>query len=482
MVRKILLFVLIIFTTRVAFAQSPTNQNEINSKFQIAVSLFDTQQTQEALKIFQWIAKQPVSAKTTASILFSVKIFLEQKNFSSAEKTLNEFLEEYSDSKYFGEAKLLLAEVLKETDRKKEAVKFLADNFSKEKDENSRERGKKFITSLLVEKFSIAEIEELLGNTINKEFIPSFLYSLTKKNLSLGKIDEAKSAYNKLLKNYPNNTESADAENLLKNISSSTNTEPTRKVLVCLLPLTNNKGDENKSAKDVLEGIKYAVHEYNALSGNLFALLIKNTKRDSLQLSLLSQEFQADKNISAIIGPLFSDETRMFLNASDKLTVPMISPTATDDNLQVGDRPFYQANTSMELHGKIMAQYLYYVENKRSIAVIFPQDGNANKIGKNFISEFKSLGGKVMDASYPSRILSIESAINNLKNNINGREGIYCPINDGKMISVLLSAFMKKGIDLPLYGNQDWFTTKGLETSSALSEKLTFTSDSFIDY
>ena len=61
-------------------------------------------------------------------------------------------------------------------------------------------------------------------------------------------------------------------------------------------------------------------------------------------------------------------------------------------------------------------------------------------------------------------------------------EGIYLPLNDNLLIPSMLSALVKQGIDLPIYGNQDWFTSKGLETSSTLSEKLTFTSDSFIDF
>ncbi len=35
---------------------------------------------------------------------------------------------------------------------------------------------------------------------------------------------------------------------------------------------------------------------------------------------------------------------------------------------------------------------------------------------------------------------------------------------------------------VPIYGNQDWFSAKGFESSSELSNKITFTSDYFIDY
>ena len=481
MVRKILLFAVITFTARIIFSQSPPTQNEINSEFQIAVSLYDAHQTQEALKIFQWIEKQPGNLKTTVAVLFSTKIFLEQKNYSQAKKTLENFINLYSNSQYIGEAELLYADVLKETGREKEAVIYLADDFSKDNGLKSRERKKKFISTYLLEKLSPGEIEEVLRKNDGNELTPLFLLALVKKNLLLGNVEASKNIYSKLRRDYPSNFETTEAGYLLNNTSPRPSATAS-KVIVCLLPLTNIQGSENEPAKDVLEGIKFAVHEYNSLSGNQFAIVIKDTKRDSLRINMIVKDLESRKNCSAIIGPIFSDETRLFLNASGKLTLPVISPTATDDNLQSDNKLFYQANTSMEQHGKVMAQYIYYVENKRAIAVIFPQDGNARVIGKNFISEYKLLGGKVIQKSYPQRILSMESLIKDLKKEMKGIEGIYLPLNDNVLIPVVLSALVKHDIDLPIYGNQDWFTTKGLESSSALSEKLTFTSDSFIDF
>jgi len=482
MVRRILLLAIILFTAKVAFSQPVPTQTEINSEFQIAVSLFDANQPQEALKIFQWVVSQPINSKTTVALLFSAKIFLEQKEYSSAEKTLSDFFKFYSDSKYLNEAELLFAETLNESGKEKEAVSFLIENFAKDDDKNQSENKKKFLSSLLTEKFSPEEIEEVLGINNNTELLPFLLSSLIKKNLSLGKIDEARNIYNRLLRDFPEKAEISNAKNLFANSSSPTAKESSSRVIVCLLPLTNIHGDENESANAVLEGVKYALHEFNSLTGNEFALAIKDSKRDSSQMDLLVKEIEAGRNYSAIIGPLYSDETRIFLSSLGHINIPIISPTATDDNLQFGDRVFYQANTSMELHGKIMAQYLYFVENKRAIAVVFPQTGNASVIGENFISEFIKLGGKIFQESYPSSALSTESFISNLKINIKGMEGLYIPLNNNLIIPSILSLLVKQGIDLPIYGNQDWFTLKGLETSSMLSEKLTFTSDSFIDY
>ena len=55
-------------------------------------------------------------------------------------------------------------------------------------------------------------------------------------------------------------------------------------------------------------------------------------------------------------------------------------------------------------------------------------------------------------------------------------------MSDKNDASVVLSQMEQQGINLTLYGNQDWLTTKGFESSSTLSNQLIFTSDYFIDY
>jgi len=481
MVRKRVLFFVIIFAASIVFPQSSVTQNEINSEFQIAVSLFEAQQYEEALKIFQWVTKQPENSKTTVSLLFSAKIFLQQKNFSASEETLRGFFELYPGSKYIGEAELLFAETLKEEGKAKAAVSFLVDNFSKYRDSYSSDRKRKIIAELLLENLTLEDVETLLQKNVERELEPSILLALVQKNTALNNLDAAKLVYNKLLKEYPNQSETSSAAGII-NAAPLKATETSAQKIVCMLPITDNSGAENQAAKDVLEGIKYAVHEFNSLAENKFALVIKDTRRDSIRICNLAKELEQDSDYSAVIGPVFSDETKIFLNSSIKVNRPVISPTANEENLQSEGVPFYQANTSIETHGKALAQYIFFVENKRSMAIIFPQSGNANVIGRNFIAEFKSLGGKITQQTYPSKIRSAESLILNLTKERKEVEGIFLPLNEQRLIPLLLSALVKHGIDLPIYGNQDWFTTKGLETSSSLSERLTFASDSFIDF
>jgi hypothetical protein len=47
---------------------------------------------------------------------------------------------------------------------------------------------------------------------------------------------------------------------------------------------------------------------------------------------------------------------------------------------------------------------------------------------------------------------------------------------------MILAGFVKYDFNVPIYGNQDWLTAKGFETSLKLSNNLTFTTDYFFDY
>jgi len=61
-------------------------------------------------------------------------------------------------------------------------------------------------------------------------------------------------------------------------------------------------------------------------------------------------------------------------------------------------------------------------------------------------------------------------------------EGIYVPLSDKRDVPFLLSQLVQTNVDIALYGNQDWFLAKGFETSPELSNKVTFTSDYFIEF
>jgi ABC-type branched-subunit amino acid transport system substrate-binding protein len=61
-------------------------------------------------------------------------------------------------------------------------------------------------------------------------------------------------------------------------------------------------------------------------------------------------------------------------------------------------------------------------------------------------------------------------------------QGVYIPLSGNSVTPYIFSEMIKYWTKIPLYGNQDWFTAKGFETASEVSNNLTFTSDYFVDY
>jgi len=129
-----------------------------------------------------------------------------------------------------------------------------------------------------------------------------------------------------------------------------------------------------------------------------------------------------------------------------------------------------------------MAQYVYFVENKRLMAVLNAIDGYSPLMAATFSDEFERLGGTItVKATYKSNSFSLSEPISKIAA-ADTLEGIYIPLTDKIDATAILSQLGQDSIYYPIYGNQDWFSAKGFESAPELSNMLTFSSDYFIDF
>jgi ABC-type branched-subunit amino acid transport system substrate-binding protein len=188
-------------------------------------------------------------------------------------------------------------------------------------------------------------------------------------------------------------------------------------------------------------------------------------------------------NAKCIIGPIYSEDVRLILSEFRGMKLPVISPTATDNDLTSLNEYFFQANPNFTYRGKAMAQYIYFVENKRYLGVINAIEGYSPLLASEFMKEFRRIGGEVMiQRTYKSRVGVADESISDVLNIIDKLDGIYLPVSDRDDIPLLLNTLAKNNISLPLYGNQDWFLGKGYEIYPVVMNNFIFTSDYFIDY
>lgn len=484
---KIIVFILfLIFSFSEIIHTQPINNEEIDKVFKEAVELYSTGNFREALRLFERISEDyTYNSKTTASLFFKSKILILIKNYSQAESLLKDFVRKYPTSKYIDEVKLELAKVYFEKNEYQESFSELIGLYTSTKSVAFAQEAKKFSEGIALQYLTVSKLKSFNDSSRDNKVKPFLLLLLGKLYLNDGNRTAASETFSKLAKSYPDSQEKIEAERFLSGLNSETRPAIEQQTLIgVLLPLSGIENSEELSAsREILEGIKFAISEFNNERQGKIGLVVFDTENKKDKISEIKRQVEFNSSVKLLIGPVFSSEVSLALEEFKNSDIPIISPTATDNDLTQINKNFFQANPNFVVRAKTMAQYIYYVENKRRIAVLNSIDGYSPLLAAEFVSEFNRIGGEVTAKStYKSGTMFSGNQMREFSSSLSDTEGIYIPLSDRMDAPLILSQLVLNGINVPIYGNQDWFQAKGFETSPELSNKLTITSDYFIDY
>jgi ABC-type branched-subunit amino acid transport system substrate-binding protein len=165
------------------------------------------------------------------------------------------------------------------------------------------------------------------------------------------------------------------------------------------LPLFNDSEDKTKKqlGSEILDGIRFALSEYSKNGGAKVTLEVLDTQRDPKIAGDVIKSFGENDEIIGVIGPIFSSELMESALNGPQFKIPIVSPTATGDELAASYNYVYQLNPSYEVRGKLMADYLIKRNGLKNFAVIYEQTYGEN-FKKHFEDEVKTMGGKVLIA------------------------------------------------------------------------------------
>lgn len=182
------------------------------------------------------------------------------------------------------------------------------------------------------------------------------------------------------------------------------------------LPMFSDSEDDSKKqlGSEILDGIKFALQEYSKGAPVKVTLEVMDTKRDPVLASDIIRAFGEDESIIGVIGPVFSSELSESALNGPQFSLPIVSPTATGDELAANYNYVFQLNPSYEVRGKLMADYLIKKNGLKNFAVIYEETYGDN-FRKHFDSEVKVLGGKVLVAqSYPKNPQNITEQLGSI--------------------------------------------------------------------
>ncbi|HRJ84941.1 MAG TPA: penicillin-binding protein activator [Ignavibacteria bacterium] len=179
------------------------------------------------------------------------------------------------------------------------------------------------------------------------------------------------------------------------------------------LPMFSDSEDGSKKqlGNEILDGIKFALQKYSKGAPVKVTLEVMDTKRDPVLASDIIRSFGEDESIIGVIGPVFSSELSESALNGPQFSLPIISPTATGDELAANYNYVFQLNPSYEVRGKLMADYLIKKNGLKNFAVIY-EESYGDNFRKHFETEVKTMGGKVVIAqSYPKNPQNITEQI-----------------------------------------------------------------------
>jgi branched-chain amino acid transport system substrate-binding protein len=466
-------------------AQGFQDEQKIAAEFNRAVKLFDAKEYGFALSGFEKIiTNYELNSKTTASCFFKIKILVERNNLYEARKEILKFVQDFPASKYIDEVRKLSIKAYLKDDSYFEAFReavFLIDN-----------------TSSIVNRLEVKEIGENIANNflgssevnrLRKEFSsdksnPYLLLLLGKSYLNERDAENAETVLSEVLRSYPTSDEYAEAKNLYDNPFVRADNYEGGTYIGVMLPLQKDGTDNTRytASDEILEGVKFAVSEFNKGRDDKIGIVIRDTRNDADRINEIKNEFSSNPDIKVILGPVFSNEVRVTIKSFEGTGLTIISPTATDNDLTSISEDFFQANPPLSVRGKMMAQYVYFVENKTLMGVLNAIDGYSPLLAATFIEEFEKLGGTIkVKATYKSNSYSLSDQIFKIAS-VETIQGLYIPLADKNDAAAILSQMGQDSLYIPIYGNQDWFSAKGFESAPGLSNMLTFSSDYFIDF
>jgi TolA-binding protein len=343
---------LVLWFTIFSFHKAQTFSNDgIDSQFRLGVNMFDSGEYDKALVVFnKIISEYNYNSKTTASEFFKGKILFKQEKFPEAKKHLNAFIEKYPNSGYKDEINILLIKYNLEMANYYNAFKESALLIDLANSTEYKNKAKVISESIALNYLNEIQLQRLYDSFTDNNLRAFILLQMGKVLLKSNDVFGAKSVFNDLMSQYPTSEEYYEAKRLVEMPFDNSSTTSTNVVIGVMLPLEANSTGEYSSATsvEILEGIKYALHEFNKTREEKIGLLVRDTKGDVDEIKNILEQFYSISAVRAVLGPIYSNEVRATFKEADFINFPIISPTATDDDLTELSENFFQANPSFQ--------------------------------------------------------------------------------------------------------------------------------------
>ena len=165
------------------------------------------------------------------------------------------------------------------------------------------------------------------------------------------------------------------------------------------------------------KGAQLAVDEINAnggADGKKIVVTDKDNKSETAEAATITTNLVTQSKVNALVGPATSGATAAAVANAGKAGVPLVTPSATQDNLTKGQDYLFRATFIDSFQGQIIAKYT--TDNLKAKKVVLYYD-NSSDYAKGIAEAFKKSykGEIVATETFQSKDTDFQAALTKIK-------------------------------------------------------------------
>jgi ABC-type branched-subunit amino acid transport system substrate-binding protein len=337
------------------------------------------------------ITKLPQSSLITTNYLMLVKTQYKMKDYVSALEQGKKFLHTFPESSYRDDVLFVMGNSYYRLDRFSTAVKTWATSIDEQPDPRLDRKLQELITGVIKYKINEEDLKTLYQDrslSVDGHMLVSI--GAAERAFLRGSTTLARNILSTAINDYSDSRYLEKAKSLL---GSADGFEASDETFALLLPLSGYNEDIGNA---ILNGAELAINEFNKQHNLDLKLAVRDYGQEITEAIKNYQELAGNPNILAVMGPLENDIAAACAAISKYESVPLLSPTATANDLTDFSPYFFQLGSNINVSAKAMARYALDSLKIHRFATFAPIDDHFLKMVDQFKETVSDAGGEVV--------------------------------------------------------------------------------------
>ncbi len=362
------------------------------------VKLYNTNRYYEALEKFKDNKKIPESVNRYLSVtdMMIIKTYLRLKKIEKTIESGYEFEINHNDSKYLDDVRYTIGDALMTNGKYSDAIMYFLNVLKYTNDEQLKTRCRQAIDIIVDLFFSIEELQDI-NNSITIDYYNFILnLKIVEKKFFDGNQEEAYNQLRNLRRQIKIEAQKSEYNRTVRKLKQQRGSE---NYIGVILPLSGS-GRLSEVGKKILNGIRFSINQYRLRTNKNIAAIVMDNKGDMVR-SIEQAEYLANNpKVLAIFGPVRSENTIAVAALLNQKKIPMITPTATGNDLTALGPWIFQANVNINNMGYYIGKYCTQIAGEKNFVTIAPLENYGNSITDAFSKMIDETNGRIVSQQW----------------------------------------------------------------------------------